>query len=253
MTRVAAEHGVAMTTCLAGTGLTTDDLTDPSVEIEGKLELSVLRNVLRTLGDVPFGLLAGERYHLTTHGMWGFALLSSPTVRHVVDFSAKYFELSYSFNHFDFTIEPGQACLSYDGKHNPEDLQSHLIERDMAAAITFGRDLLGHKIPMRSVQLRTRRPRDPKAYELVFGTQVEFDARRNSIVFAADWLDRQPTLADDFGRRVSEAYRESILEGRDVGQGMTGDVSSFATAFKRWTGVSPRVYRHQSQPEKLVR
>src|ERR1051325_6646946 len=99
MIRVAGEHGVPEHVCLADTGLTPEQIRDPALDVEGRQELSVLRNILRALGpDVPFGLEAGQRYHVTTHGMWGFAMMSSTTPRSAVDVSMRYSELSYSFN-----------------------------------------------------------------------------------------------------------------------------------------------------------
>lgn len=113
----------------------------PWIEFEGKQELAVLRNILRAFGDeVPFSLLAGERYHLTSHGMLGFALLSSPSVGHVIDFAANHCELSYTFNHCDVTVERGQLRLTHRANTIQRICRDYLVDRDLAAAVTFGRD-----------------------------------------------------------------------------------------------------------------
>jgi AraC-like DNA-binding protein len=225
MIRVAAEQGVAFATCVAGTGLTAEDLLDPARELEGQQEIAVLRNILRALdSSVPFGLIAGERYHLSTHGMWGFAMISSPTIRRAIEFSVRYFDLSYSFNRFSVVIEPGQARLIYDDSDNPEDVRAALVERDMAAAVTFGRDVFGKMIPIRSLQLRGRRPPHAHAFEPLFGVAVQFNAPVNSLGIDAAWLDVPQPLADELGLRVSEEQCRALIERRGVRSGVAGRV-----------------------------
>ncbi|MFX9593223.1 AraC family transcriptional regulator ligand-binding domain-containing protein, partial [Acinetobacter baumannii] len=71
---------------LTGTGIAIAQLDDPAAEIEAVQELRVIRNLLAALqpaglGATELGLAAGQRYHLTTMGVWGFAMASSPTLR----------------------------------------------------------------------------------------------------------------------------------------------------------------------------
>ena len=61
--------------------LTPSDLEDLKGEIEASDELAVIVNLIRLLPNVPgLGLEAGSRYRLTTYGIWGYALISSPTL-----------------------------------------------------------------------------------------------------------------------------------------------------------------------------
>jgi AraC-like DNA-binding protein len=225
MIRVAAELGVAVSTCVAGSGLSAEDLGNPAREIEGQQELAVLRNILKALDpSVPFGLIAGERYHLSTHGMWGFAMISSPTVRRAIDFSLRYFDLSYSFNRLSVAYEPGQARLIYDGSDNPEDVRAVLLERDMAAAVTFGRDVFGKMIPIRTLQLCARRPAYAHAFEAVFGVAPQFNAPVNVLSIDPAWLDVPQPLADELGLRVSEEQCRALIERRGARSGVAGRV-----------------------------
>src|SRR5690349_11449514 len=99
----AEEYGLSPLRCLAGTGLAPEQIADPSFELRGMQELQVFRNLLRALGpDVPFALMAGLRYHPTSHGMWGFAVLSAASFRDAIDVGQRYWDLSYSFNKVTF-------------------------------------------------------------------------------------------------------------------------------------------------------
>ncbi|HSC82899.1 MAG TPA: AraC family transcriptional regulator ligand-binding domain-containing protein, partial [Pseudomonas sp.] len=80
LTQFGLDQGLPLDSCLAGTGLSWQVLGEPGAEIEAGQELQLVRNLVSHLGQRPgIGLLAGRRYHLNIYGIWGFALLSSPT------------------------------------------------------------------------------------------------------------------------------------------------------------------------------
>ena len=140
MVRVAGEHGVAAATCLAGTGLDAVAIGEPGHEIQGQQELAVLRNILGALPpELPFALRAGQHYHVTSHGMWGFAVLACSSFRDAIETGLRYFELSYSFNRVSFAFEGRRPRLDYDDADNPEDLRAALVERDIAALVAMYR------------------------------------------------------------------------------------------------------------------
>src|SRR5919197_4902649 len=98
---LAAEHGVGAARCLAGSGIRPERLEDPFAEIEAAQELVVVRTLVRHLGDIPgIGLEAGRRYRLTAYGIWGYALLSSRTLRSASEFGIRYLHLTFAFNRF---------------------------------------------------------------------------------------------------------------------------------------------------------
>jgi AraC-like DNA-binding protein len=225
MVRVAEDYGLPIERSLAGTQITPEQLADARSEIRGIQELDVLRNILRALGpEVPFGWQAGLHYHLTTHGMWGFAQLSSFGAREAIEVSLRYWDLSYSFNELAFELDGKLARLVYDGAANPDDLQAALIERDLAALVTFERDTLSKVLP--AISLTLRAPRPPYARELggPFGVEPEFGAERNCLTFDADLLEVRNPLADSFGLRISEEQCHQLLERRALRSGVAGSV-----------------------------
>ena len=85
MTELAAQHGVPLGVCLKGTGIDRESLDDPGAEITGRQELDLVTNIVKALPDMPeIGLEPGSRYHVTAYGIWGYAVMSSPTVRDAV-------------------------------------------------------------------------------------------------------------------------------------------------------------------------
>jgi AraC-like DNA-binding protein len=225
MLQLASEYGLMLERCLAGTRLTPEQVADPASEIQGIQELDVLRNILRALDpSIPFALKAGLRYHLTTHGMWGFAQLSSLSGREAIEVSLRYWDLSYSFNQLALEVDGRVARLVYDSAANPDDLQAALIERDLAALMTFEADTLGRRLPAISLQLRCARPAYAAEYAQVFGVEPMFGSDRNSLTFDAALLDTQNPLADKFGLRTSEEQCHQLLARRAQRSGVAGSV-----------------------------
>ena len=225
MIRFAGELGVPVARCVAGAGLPQQALVDPSYEIEGQQELAVLRNILRALPpDVAFGLQAGLRYHITTHGMWGFALLSSPTFRSAIEVGVRFGDLSYSFNRISFELDRREARILYEDADNPDDLRAALVERDMAAGTTLRRDLLGQRVPILSLTLRGARPAYAAAFEGVFGVTPRWNAEVNCMTLDAAALEAPQPLADERGLRACEEQCRALLERRGAQSGLAGRV-----------------------------
>ena len=225
MIRVAQRYGLRERECVAGTGLTDLQLRDPSAEIAGQQELAVLRNILRLLGpSVAFGLEAGLEYHTTTHGMWGLAIMSSTTVGTAVDVGQRYSDLSFSFNRLGFDIVGRTARFLYDDSDNPDDLRAVLVERDMGALVTFGRDTMGGTVPCISVQVRGRRPRYTAVFEELFNVTPQFEADVNCVAIDVAWLDARQPLGDELALRVCEDQCRALLERRKTRSGVAGRV-----------------------------
>ena len=86
-----------------------DQLGDKSVETTAEQELTVIGNLLDAVDDADgLGLQAGARYHLTTYGIWGFTLISSPTLRSAIDVGLHYLDLTFTFTRIDMHDSDGE-------------------------------------------------------------------------------------------------------------------------------------------------
>ena len=131
----------------------------------------------RFTARVPFALIAGQRYRVATHGMWGAAVISSANLRDAIDTGLRYFELSYSFNRVQFSLEGRQARLEFEDGDNPEDLRAALVERDISGLATMHREMLGRPLPLMALSLRARRP----AYALAFSVPRPMAVRKSAV------------------------------------------------------------------------
>lgn len=212
---LAEEHGCDPAACLAGSGIAPAMLGDPHREIEAHCELTVVRNLVRLLGHVPgLGLEAGRRYRLTTYGIWGYALLSSRTLRSAVELAMRYLDLTFAF--VQFRVESGrqEVRMLFDETALPPDCARFLLERDAAAAVALHRDLFLRPIPLRRVSFRFPRPAYAERFAACFDGPVRFGQHVNEVVIDAVWADRPLPQANEHTARLCEEECRALLERR---------------------------------------
>src|SRR3954452_18701636 len=75
---------------LDGTGLDPAKLDMHTTQVSYQQLDRVIRNTVRLSKDPAVALRAGQRMHVTTYGMYGYALLSSPSYRDAREFANRY-------------------------------------------------------------------------------------------------------------------------------------------------------------------
>ncbi|MGH3967314.1 MAG: AraC family transcriptional regulator ligand-binding domain-containing protein, partial [Mycobacterium sp.] len=144
LVEVGQKHGLPPEAALTGTGLLRSELLDPGTEIEAGQELSIARNLLRRLGDRPgLGVEAGSRYTLGSFGIWGFTLITSPTVRDLARLGTRYSALSFAFIRPVYQEDETGARVIYDDTEIPNDVRAFFVERELAKMLTLAPVIVG--------------------------------------------------------------------------------------------------------------
>ena len=222
LARLAAEHGLPVARALAGTGLTEEQLRSPAAEVTGRQELAVVRRLLEVAPAAPTALAAGCRYHLTTYGIWGFALASSPTVRSALELGARFVDLSFSFCRLEVHEAGGELRLGMADDDVPEDVREFVVLRDLAGLRTIATELLGVPVAWRRLTLRL--PPVEAPFTDVFGCVPEFGAGRNEAVLDGALLDTALPQADELTRVLTERHCRELLDRRQARTGTAGAV-----------------------------
>lgn len=238
---LSSDYGVSPVEILSGTGVDPAALEDPDEEINGSQELSVIQNVVDRLGGVPaLGLEAGHRYHLTTFGILGYAILSSATGRDALDLLLRFRQLMYTFSWVTVAERDGAVDIVFDDSAVPSGLRRFLFERDVAAT-QHGLELIyGAPIRARAVEARFPTPGWAAEYERTLGTAVRFDADRNSLCYAKEQLEQPSLQADLQMAKFTTAQCEALLAKRRTRKGTTGQVHRILV---REPNVAPNMER----------
>ena len=225
LTEVGARYGIGVTECLANSGIRRDLLETTEAEVEAEQELRVIRNLLNIVGhEVPLGLEAGDRYHATTYGIWGFAVLCSPTVRNAVEVGLRYLRLTSIFCGVEMVEDGKEISLVADDNHLPPELRNFLLERDAATLASLKRDMLPIPFEWKRLQLKRARPSYDKRVRELFGVAPLYNQDSNRISTSASVLDLSlpqgflPTL------KLCEMQCRSLLERRRSRNGVARQI-----------------------------
>ena len=219
LVRLGEERGVPVERTLAGTGLSLPDLLRPGAELEAADELAVTANLVAADPDPALGLEAGTRYHLTTYGIWGFALASSPTVRSALELGLRFADLSFTFCRFTVQELPGELLLQLDPAEVPASVRDFIVTRDLSALRTIAVELTGGAVRLTRVALPTQPPSDLSRHREVLGVEPEFGGTVALAALDPAVLDLALPQADELAAATTEAQCRALLERR---RGLTG-------------------------------
>jgi hypothetical protein len=81
LVEVLNEQGIAPEASLSGSGLSPESLTQPHTLTSVRQYITVCHNALQLSKDPETPFRVGSRIPLSAYGMYGFALVCSPTIR----------------------------------------------------------------------------------------------------------------------------------------------------------------------------
>ena len=224
---VLADEGVAVEQALSGTGVPAAALNSPDARVSLNQFAACFKNALRLSHDQHFAFHAGLRIHLSTYGMYGFAMLSSTSFRQTVRFSVRYHRLTMPLAEISFEETPSSAIYSIEPAPYPTvdaALYRHIVEMDWATVTSLGRDLFGPSFGPREVHATFARPSDLTDYAAVIGCPVLFGQAENRFVFDARWLDHKASLGNRVIYAMLVKMCDDLLAELELEAGWAGKV-----------------------------
>jgi AraC-like DNA-binding protein len=222
------ERGLTVEQCLLRTGLAEDDLDAPDRTVEAHQELTVARNLIAGLGDVPgLGTAAGLHYNLGRAGILGFAIISSPTVRAAATVGLRYAGLSSAFTHPTYEEDEDEGRIVFDDREVPADVRSIFVERDLSAVAQLVPLMLGGQLRMSHARLDLHLDEARvEEFTRLLPTNAVRAAGRTAIILARDSLDLPLPAADQHTAELCARQCAELLERRRTRRGTAGAVRS---------------------------
>jgi AraC-like DNA-binding protein len=200
--RELSDAGHAADRILSGTGLHAEELANPNTRTSIEQLLIVCRNAIRFCHAPGLGLAIGRRLHVTSYGMYGYALLCAGTLRQAFDTAMRYHPLATPVMRIQWKEDHEKATWilsNYEDMHLPDltpGLYRFFLEMQFAIHATLIKDIMGSWcLPARVSYVGTA-PRHAELLSAVLECPVTFDSHRNELHYPVSWLDRMPQLAN---------------------------------------------------------
>lgn len=216
---VGREVGIALGDLLSGSDLSSAAIENPETRTSVDQFLCVVRNLLRHYPHSDAGLKVGQRIHLSSFGMYGYAMLCADTFRHACDIALRYHLLGTPVMAVHFEDRGDKAVWLFTSLDQlpleslePE-LQRFLLELQFLVHIVGTRDTMGAACVAARARMTLSEPAHAEALAQAFGCPIEFNQPVNELHYAASWLERKPTLANPIvAAQISMSLAEQLGE-----------------------------------------
>lgn len=187
----------------------------------------MIRNLVGRLGDQPgLGMETGMQYNLADTGIFGYALMASPTFGDAIDVACRYAALTDSYLCLIAPeVDAAEAVLIFDDARVPRDVRRFMLERDFAIMLRLLPLLLGTNHSPLTVRMEfadLQLPVDMVEFDNL--TVVVKNTSRSALVMPAELIDRPMPAADPQTAAICILQCEELLNRRRARAGVSAAV-----------------------------
>lgn len=197
-----SECGVTAEAALAGTGLSIDEVRDPGARTSVQQLLAVGCNAVRLSPRPDLGLIVGQRLHITSYGLYGYAMLCAESMRDGFALAIRYQALATPVM-FVSLSEGDDVALLHLPTHvdvgilglSPQEY-GFFLDMQFALHGTLAKDVMGPWCVPAKVFYELPMPAHAEQIERVLECPVVFGHARNEVHYPLEWLERAPHMAN---------------------------------------------------------
>ena len=181
-------------------------------------------SALQLTGDAQLGIKFGARLDLTSHGILGYALMSSRTVEQALQRLIRYIGLTAPPIHFEQVMQ-GSRCLLVC-RPEPELVpQQFYLDAVLVAVIVSAHTLLGARVAREAeLWLTCPKPAHADQYAAAVGVRVCFDRPLNAVTMPRRYLDAPVLSAEPAMAELCRQQCEKLLANMRDRRGLAGRV-----------------------------
>jgi AraC-like DNA-binding protein len=220
-------EGVAADQALDLVDLTASELASPTTRVSLNQTMQCCRNAIRLSTDPYFAYHAGLAFHLSTYGMYGFAMLSSTNFRQTMRFVETYSPLSTPIAD-DIFDQDGSRCawtIVPDSQlHDDAVLYKFTVELYFGILTSVFRDIMGASFRPLAFDVKYATDDRLRPSREVFGCPVVYSQPENRFLFDAKWLDGKPELGNRITYLSVLRQCDRLMEDLQLHVGVVGKV-----------------------------
>jgi AraC-like DNA-binding protein len=207
---------------LAASGLSEEKLASPSLTIAYEAFETLVRTSLSVTREPALGLFVGERLVASTHGILGYAALSSGTIRQALELFERFTRLRTTLVSVSTEVDAKEARVRFDEMRPLGELRRPVLEaivlsiKNVLGAISVG------ACQVNEVAFPFAAPEYAALARELFGCNVRYGRSWTGLTLPADVLDAPLKMADP------DTFREAALFCQRELEKLTADESMAA-------------------------
>jgi len=228
LVEVLGEQGIAPEASLSGTGLLPESLANPETLTSVRQYITVCHNALQLSKTPETPFRTGSRIPLSAYGMYGFALVCSPTIREYFQMAVKYHRLATPLlsvswreeGEYASWIFPTNAAVTH-----PDSLLRFLMEQQLTQISTHLRAVVEDDsyLPVHAA-LSYSAPNHAHLYKRYLGCSARFGQPMSELVYPKSILSVKPRMAHGLTSKILRETCDRILGEVKTSTGVAGEV-----------------------------
>lgn len=207
-----AAEGVSVSDLFVRTGILPTQFEDPQTRISRRQRLSVYRNAVRLAKRSDIGLLAGARQRISDYGIYGYAMVTSPTFGDALKFSVEHItQAGSTMSQISLTVENDTAILRSHGTPALGALLPFVAEFWRSSMTSIFSRVLEAPFPTTRMMFPFAPPIHWRNYERMFNCAIEFDAGSMEWHFPAEVMERPCPNANPITAQVCQKFCNTVM------------------------------------------
>jgi AraC-like DNA-binding protein len=207
-----AAQGVSVRDLFARTGVNAAQLEDPHARISHRQRIAIYRNAKTLAKRSDIGLLAGARQRISDYGIYGYAMVSSPTFGDALLFSLDHVTMAGpAVKQISFQVDADTAILRSHGIDTLGDLLPFAAEFWRSSMTSLFSRVLEIPFPTKRMIFPFAPPPHWRNYERLFNCPIDFNADTMEWHFSADVLDRPCPNANPITAKICQQVCNVVM------------------------------------------
>lgn len=224
---ILVDQGCPAGDVLRNVNLTADEVHSPRSRISLADLMTACKNAIRLSSDPHLPYRIGTSIHISTYGMYGFAILCCPDFRKAMAFAELYHALATPLATIEFTEEDGVATWTIEPNArtatDPK-VYRFVTEMQIGIHISLMRDIMGPSFTPDQISVAYPEAHDFGLPADQIGCRLSFASRTNRIIFRSAWLDQAANLGNKTTYPAVVALCDDLLNDLKSRIGIAGEI-----------------------------
>lgn len=208
------EFGKDAAPILAQAGATAEQACNDSIRLEVSKQIRILDLAAKEIGDEFLGFHLGRDFDLREIGLVYYIIASSERLADAIRNAARYSGIMNDGIRLHFRQDNRAVTIALDYVNVDRRSDRHQIEFWLVTVIRICRQITDTRLAPRHLRVRHNRDTTPAEFRTFFGTDVEFGADADEIVFPAPIGSFPLTKRDNYLNDLLRQYADEALASR---------------------------------------